>query len=55
MISKSDGVMIQGYDMSGLGEMDGVGNSFEHPDRAEAEKAIAIIGDLFTRFQPRAG
>ncbi|GAA3660608.1 MULTISPECIES: FAD-dependent oxidoreductase [Acetobacter] len=55
MISKSDGVMIQGYDMYGLGEMDGVGNSFEHPDRAEAEKAIAIIGDLFTRFQLRDG
>lgn len=55
MISKSDGVMIQGYDLYGLGEMDGVGNSFEHPDRAEAEKAITIIGDLFSRFQPRNG
>ncbi len=55
MISKSDGVMIQGYDLYGLGEMDGVGNSFEHADRAEAEKAITIIGDLFSRFQPRNG
>ena len=47
--------MIHGSDMYGLGEMDGVGNSFEHADRAEAEKAITIIGDLFARFQPRNG
>ncbi|MGG6429054.1 FAD-dependent oxidoreductase [Acetobacter ghanensis] len=55
MISKTDGVMIQGYDLNGLGDMDGVGNSFERPDRAEAEKAIAIVEDLFSRFQPRNG
>ncbi|MFT8418137.1 MAG: FAD-dependent oxidoreductase [Acetobacter sp.] len=55
MISKSDGVMITGYDMNNLGGMDGVGNASERPDRAEAQKAIAVIEDLFARFQPRNG
>ncbi|MBS0990225.1 D-amino-acid oxidase, partial [Acetobacter okinawensis] len=55
MISKSDGVMISGYDQNGLGLMDGVGNISERPDRAEAQKAIAVVEDLFARFQPRNG
>ncbi|MFT8551608.1 MAG: FAD-dependent oxidoreductase [Acetobacter okinawensis] len=55
MISKSDGVMISGYDQNGLGLMDGVGNTSERPDRAEAQKAIAVVEDLFARFQPRNG
>ncbi len=54
-LSKSDGLMIQGFDMSGLGEMDGVGNSFEHADRSEAEKAIGIFENLFARFPAGQG
>ncbi|GEN63625.1 D-amino-acid oxidase [Acetobacter oeni] len=50
MLSKSDGVMVQGFDLDHLGEMTGVGNSFEHPDRTEAERAIGIFADLFDRF-----
>lgn len=49
MLSKSDGIMIQGYDLDHLGEMSGVGNSFEHPDRIEAEHAINIFAGLFAR------
>ncbi|MBB2176714.1 FAD-dependent oxidoreductase [Gluconacetobacter johannae] len=55
MIAKSDGVMIQGYDLDRLGEMAGVGNSFEHPDRAEAERAVGVFADLFSRSQAWRG
>nr|WP_243430024.1 FAD-dependent oxidoreductase [Acetobacter sacchari] len=54
-LSKSDGILIQGFNASGLGEMDGVGNSFEHADRMEAENAVTTIGGLFSRFSPRRG
>lgn len=51
LLSKTDGVMVQALDFSHtLGEMVGVGNSFEHADRSEAEKAIGIFEDLFARM-----
>lgn len=50
LLSKTDGVMIQAVDLDGLGEMTGVGNSFEHPDPAEAARAIGVFADLFARM-----
>lgn len=50
LLSKTDGVMVQALDFTGIGEMVGVGNSFEHADRAEAAKAIGIFEELFARM-----
>lgn len=50
LLCKTDGVMIQALDFTGQGDMIGVGNSFEHPDRSEAQKAITIFEDLFARM-----
>lgn len=47
--------MVQGVNLSGLGELEGVGNSMEQPNRAEAEQAVAVFEDLFSRFRPRRG
>lgn len=55
MLSKSDGLMVQGVNLSGLGELEGVGNSMEQPNRAEAEQAVAVFEDLFSRFRLRRG
>ncbi|MCQ9156468.1 FAD-dependent oxidoreductase [Acidomonas methanolica] len=49
MLCKTDGIMVQGYDLDDLGEMVGVGNAFEHPDRREAARAIGVFTDLFRR------
>lgn len=54
-LSKSDGLMIQAVDLNNVGEMEGVGNSFEHADRAESEKAIAVFENLFARFPAGRG
>lgn len=54
MLSKSDGIMIQGFDLE-LGEMAGVGNSFEHPDRSESERAIGVFTELFNRNAVKKG
>ncbi len=49
VLPKSDGVMIQSYDPghTGLGDVVGMGDSTEIPDRAETEDAVRIIGGLF--------
>lgn len=47
VLSKTDGLMVQAYDLDNEGEMGGVGNSFERPDRTEAERAIRVFADLF--------
>jgi hypothetical protein len=47
MLSRRDGIVIQ--DTSG-GEMRGVGDANEVPDRAEAEAALATIRQVFDRF-----
>lgn len=51
LLCKTDGIMVQALDFTGLGDMVGVNNSFEHPDRSEAEKAIGIFEDLFARMK----
>lgn len=48
-VSKTDGLMVQAYDLDNEGEMGSVGNSFEHPDRSESERAIKVLADLFAR------
>ena len=53
MLSKSDGVMMMhssGPDAL-LGEMEGVGNSMELPDRAPIEEGIAIAAPLFAAMK----
>lgn len=55
MLSKSDGVMIQAVNLEHQGEVGSVGNSFEHPDRAESERAIKIFADLFTHSSKMGG
>lgn len=48
-LSKSDGLMIQAF--HGLGDMEGLGNSSELPDRAESEAAVAVIAKAFAGFR----
>lgn len=55
MLSKSDGVMIQAVNLDHQGEVGSVGNSFEHPDRSESERAIKVFADLFTRSSEMGG
>jgi glycine/D-amino acid oxidase-like deaminating enzyme len=47
MLSRSDGVVVQALDG---GDMKGYGDSNEAPDRAEAEAAVAVLADLYSRF-----
>jgi glycine/D-amino acid oxidase-like deaminating enzyme len=49
-LSKADGLMIQSFRV-GLGDMEGVGDSSELPDRAESEAAVAVIQKAFTGFR----
>lgn len=55
MLSKSDGLMIQAVNLDHEGEIGGVGNSFEHPDRTETERTIKIFADLFARSTKTGG
>ncbi|WP_068083039.1 FAD-dependent oxidoreductase [Novosphingobium rosa] len=48
-LSKADGLMIQGF--NGLGDMEGVGDSSELPDRAESEAAVEVIRKAFMGFK----
>lgn len=54
VLPKSDGVMVQNFDPRGLGDLYGVGDSAEIPERADTESAVRTIGDLFARI-PRRG
>lgn len=49
-LSKADGLMIQSF-RAGLGDMEGVGDSSELPDRAESEAAVAVIARAFAGFK----
>lgn len=53
LLSKSDGVMVQNLIDDGLGDMLGVGDSLELPDRAETERALDIVAPLFARMKAR--
>jgi len=46
-ISKSDGVLVMNFPYQKLGDMYGVGDSSEIPDRADIEAGIATIAPLF--------
>ena len=52
VLPKSDGVMIQSFDPghTGLGDLVGMGDATEIPDRAETEEAVRVIGGLFARI-----
>ena len=47
-ISRSDGIVVQ--DISG-GDMQGYGDANETPDRADAERTMSVMTELFSRFR----
>ena len=53
LLSKRDGVMIQNIDPQGLGEMYGVGDGMELPDRTDTEDAVRVMAAMFSRMQAR--
>ena len=48
ILSRRDGIVVQ--DLNG-GDMRGYGNSRELADREEADKAVATIEELYSRFR----
>jgi glycine/D-amino acid oxidase-like deaminating enzyme len=48
VVPRHDGIVIQAVEG---GDLKGYGDDHEVPDRAEADKAVATIGELFTRFR----
>lgn len=49
-LSKADGLMIQAF-RPGFGDMEGVGDSNEMPDRAESEAGVEVIRKAFIGFR----
>ena len=47
VVARRDGIVVQAI---GIGDMEGYGNDDETPDRAEAEKAVGVIAELFSRM-----
>ena len=47
MLARRDGIVIQA---TGGGDMNGYGDESETPDRAEAERAVADLAELYARF-----
>jgi glycine/D-amino acid oxidase-like deaminating enzyme len=53
VLSRRDGIVVQAIEG---GDMKGYGDTNETPDRAEAERAVTILAELYTRFRaPRLG
>ena len=53
MLSRKDGIVVQSV---GRGDMEGYGDDNEAPDRADAERTVKTIAELFSRFRaPRRG
>jgi len=52
-MSKSDGIVVMNFD-TGLGDMQGVGNSMELPDRDDALAAMAAMAPLFAKPAARS-
>ncbi len=50
VLPKSDGVMIHNVDPNDMGDLYGLGDSNELPDRADTEDAVRIIAELFSRL-----
>ena len=50
VLSRRDGIVVQ--TLTG-GDMLGYGDANETPDRADAEKSVAIVADLYSRFHSR--
>lgn len=50
LLSKSDGVMIM-HTSADLGDMEGVGNSMELPDRTSIEEGIAKVAPILARMK----
>lgn len=54
MMSKSDGVVVMNTNPD-IGDMLGVGNSMELPDRSNIDEALSIIAPLFAPTAPKRG
>ncbi len=52
VISRRDGIVVQALEG---GDMKGYGDSNETVDRGEADRAVAAVAELFSRFRGRAG
>jgi hypothetical protein len=50
VLPKRDGVMIHNVDPLGMGDLYGVGDSNEVPDRSDTEDAVRTIAELFSRM-----
>jgi hypothetical protein len=48
MLPRRDGIVVQSLEG---GDMRGYGETNETPDRAEAEHAVGILADLYSRFR----
>ena len=49
-LSKSDGVLV-GHSATGLGDMEGVGDTREIPDRAPFEEGIVLLAPAFAKLK----
>ena len=49
LLSKSDGIMVIALE---YGDMKGYNNGDESPNRAESERAVRVIEELYSRFPP---
>jgi D-amino-acid oxidase len=49
VLSRRDGIVVQALDG---GDMKGYGDQNETPDRAEADKAVTTVAELYSRFRP---
>ena len=49
LLSRSDGIVVQSV---GGGDMAGYGDDNETPDRADAERNVKTVAELFSRFRP---
>lgn len=48
VLPRRDGIVVQALEG---GDLKGYGDSNESPDRAESERAVATIAELYSRFR----
>ena len=52
MVPRRDGIVVQAIEG---GDMKGYGDDHETPDRGEADRAVAVLAELYSRFGRRSG
>jgi D-amino-acid oxidase len=48
VVPRRDGIVVQAL---GGGDMKGYGDDHEVPDRADAERAVGVVGELYGRMK----